>query len=492
MADKTADQLELESKGYYKLSLVKQIGYGAGDMAQNFIYQNVSGFINYYYSDVYKIGQDPAKSATLSATLMLVVRIIDVIWDPIVGAFVDKSHPKFGKYRSWLLYAGLPLCIIAILCYWNGFQNSAKWLNIGYAFVTYTLLQMCYTLTNVPYGALNASLTRDPNEIDKLTTTRMAMANIAGLFVWTGFPIVIALLAKEHVDWNVVLFNFIGAIPGIFLMPLVPSIRKAIGKKNVFYLFGAIGIVGYLSLYFINRFNLTIKKGDSNDVVMLIANFIKSTGLSVTTGYMWAIVPEVITYAEYTTGRRIAGIVNALTGIFFKAGFALGGALPGWIAGGICGYNPEKSTGGGSYSTNANAWFLAMIIYGVVGLVLLLFCFVESKEKVVMDEKETKNVKFTDLFVEFARNGPLRIIALYFITAFCCMNVHNTAVGWFFKLDGQTALAKEGVRWCIAVIPAILMGLMIVIMFFYSLTDDKMEEINKEIELRARKNEEVA
>jgi len=488
MADKTADQLELESKGFYKLSLVKQIGYGAGDMAQNFIYQNVSGFINYYYSDVYRIGQDPEKSAPLSGTLMLVVRIIDVIWDPIVGAFVDKSHPRYGKYRSWLLYAGLPLCLIAILCYWNGFQNSARWLNIGYAFVTYTLLQMCYTLTNVPYGALNASLTRDPIEIDKLTTTRMAMANIAGLFVWTGFPIVIALLAREKVDWNVVFFNFIGAIPGIFLMPLVPAIRRAIGKKNVFYLFGAIGIVGYLSLYFINRFNLTIKKGDGNDIVLLIANFVKSTGLSVTTGYMWAIVPEVITYAEYTTGRRIAGIVNALTGIFFKAGFALGGALPGWIAGGICGYNPEKSSGG-SYSTNARAWFLAMIIYGVVGLGLLLFCFVESKEKVVMDEKETKNVKFTDLFVEFARNGPLRIIALYFITAFCCMNVHNTAVGWFFKLDGQTGLAKEGVRWCIAVIPAILMALMIVIMFFYSLTDDKMEEINKEIELRAKKEE---
>jgi len=489
MADKTADQLELESKGYYKLSLVKQIGYGAGDMAQNFIYQNVSGFIGYFYSDVYIIGKDPAKSATTASTLMLVVRFIDVVWDPIVGAFVDKSHPRFGKYRSWLLYAGLPLCALAILCYFNGFKDASKALNMGYAFVTYTLLQMCYTLTNVPYGALNASLTRDPLEIDKLTTTRMAMANIAGLFVWTGFPIVIGKFAGDPIPWGAVLFNFIGAIPGIFLMPLVPAIRRAIGKKNVFYVFGLIGIVGYLSLYFINRFDLTIKKGDDKDVVMLIANFVKSTGLSVTTGYMWAIVPEVITYAEYTTGRRIAGIVNALTGIFFKAGFALGGAIPGWVAGGICGYNPENSTGGGSYTTKAGAWFSAMIIYGAVGLALLIFCFIESKEKVVMDEKETKNVKFTDLFVEFARNGPLRIIAFYFITAFCCMNVHNTAVGWFFKLNGQTALAKEGVRWCIAVIPAILMALMIVIMYFYSLTDDKMEEINKEIELRARKEE---
>ena len=46
---------------------------------------------------------------------------------------------------------------------------------------------------------------------------------------------------------------------------------------------------------------------------------------------MWALVPEVVSYGEYTSGRRIAGIVNALTGIFFKAGMALGGVVPGLV-----------------------------------------------------------------------------------------------------------------------------------------------------------------
>ena len=46
---------------------------------------------------------------------------------------------------------------------------------------------------------------------------------------------------------------------------------------------------------------------------------------------MWALVPEVISYGEYTTGKRISGIVNALTGIFFKAGMALGGVVPGLV-----------------------------------------------------------------------------------------------------------------------------------------------------------------
>ena len=51
----------------------------------------------------------------------------------------------------------------------------------------------------------------------------------------------------------------------------------------------------------------------------------------VATGYMWALVPEVVTYGEYTTGRRVAAIVNALICIFMKAGMALGGVIPGLV-----------------------------------------------------------------------------------------------------------------------------------------------------------------
>jgi Na+/melibiose symporter-like transporter len=476
-----------EAHGFYKLSWLKRIGYGAGDMAQNFIYQNVSGFISFFYTDVYIIGNNPKSAPNIQATLMFVVRIIDVIWDPIVGAFVDKHNPRWGKYRTYLVVAGFPLCILAVLCYCNMFQGS-----VIYAVITYTLLQICYTLTNVPYGALNASMTRDSDEIAILTSTRMTMANIASFFVWTCFPIVTKLLAREKIKWGIILFNFIGSLPGIIIMPFVPTIKRKIGKKNVFYLFGVIGIVGYGLLYLFSHMGLNDK--DTN-VWMLVANFIKSTGLTTCTGFMWALVPEVISYGEYTTGRRIAGIVNALTGIFFKLGFALGGALPGYIIS-WTGYDSTKEIkgedGGNSYTTNAGAWFHAMIIYGVVGFALLVFCFIVSKERVVMDEKEADNVKVSDLFVEFVRNGPLRVVALYFVTSFWCMNMHNSSVGWFYKMNGQSALAKEGIRWCVAVIPAILMVLMIVIIAFYNLTDDKMEEIEKEIERRHHKNDDLA
>jgi GPH family glycoside/pentoside/hexuronide:cation symporter len=49
-----------------------------------------------------------------------------------------------------------------------------------------------------------------------------------------------------------------------------------------------------------------------------IATFIKQWGLTSATGFMWALVPEVIAYGELKSGKRNAAIINAIMGIFFK------------------------------------------------------------------------------------------------------------------------------------------------------------------------------
>ena len=46
---------------------------------------------------------------------------------------------------------------------------------------------------------------------------------------------------------------------------------------------------------------------------------------------MWSLVPEVVSYGEWNSKKRVAGIINALMGLFFKIGLALGGIIPGYI-----------------------------------------------------------------------------------------------------------------------------------------------------------------
>ena len=130
------------------------------------------------------------------------------------------------------------------------------------------------------------------------------------------------------------IFMALGSIPAFIFMPLVPWFKCMVGKKNMFYLFLGAAIVGMAMLYFISKM-------DHPSMTMIyVAQFVKSTGVIVATGYMWALVPEVISYGEYTTGRRISGIVNALTGLFFKAGMTFGSIVgPAVLA--YVGYNSD-------------------------------------------------------------------------------------------------------------------------------------------------------
>ena len=62
-----------------------------------------------------------------------------------------------------------------------------------------------------------------------------------------------------------------------------------------------------------------------------IGRFLQQWGITAATGYMWSLVPEVVSYGEYKSKKRVAGIINAIMGLFFKIGLALGGIIPGYI-----------------------------------------------------------------------------------------------------------------------------------------------------------------
>lgn len=466
-----------QNKGFYKLSWIQRIGFGSGDLAQNLIYQTISMYLLFFYTDIFGLDAGDA------ALMFLIVRLIDVLWDPLVGTFVDKHNPSFGKYRSYLVFAGVPLTGLAIACFWNGFADGDYMTKLIYAYVTYVGMSMLYTLINVPYGALNSSLTRDTDEITILTSVRMFMANVGGLAVSAGIPILVAYMAGiAELPIEMALFMGLGSLPSFIFMPLVPAIKRKVGKKNMFYIFLSVAIIGMAMLYIISRMG----RVEDNLVLVYVAQFIKSTGVIVATGYMWALIPEVISYGEYTTGRRISGIVNALTGIFFKAGMAMGGVVPGAVLA-WTGYQAaaqEAST----LPKDPSAWFYTMLIYALVGLVLLIFCFTQCKERVVMDSSETENVKVSDLWTEFFRNKPLRVVALFFIVAFAMMSVGNAAGAYFMNnLDAQSPLAQEGIRWLVCVIPALLLLRSMWIISKYDLSDERIDEINREIEARSKK-----
>ena len=180
------------------------------------------------------------------------------------------------------------------------------------------------------------------------------------------------------------IFMGLGSAPAFIFMPLVPAIKRALGKRKMFYVFLCIAIFGMGLLYVVS----VIPALRNQMWIVYVAQFVKSTGVIVATGYMWALVPEVISYGEYTTGRRISGIVNALTGIFYKAGMALGGVVPGLILS-FVGFDKSNAACQSSFAQQGILWLVCII----PAILLLLAIFIISKYELTDEVIDKINIE---------------------------------------------------------------------------------------------------
>ena len=157
------------------LSKKEKIAYGLGDTASNIIFQTVMLFLTFFYTDIFGI------SPAVVGTLFLVVRVIDAVTDPIMGALTDATHTKYGSYRPYLLWLAIPFAVISVITFTTPALDDGN--KIIYAFVTYTLLMLVYTAINIPYSALGGVLSRNPNERVSIQSYRFVFGMLGGLLV---------------------------------------------------------------------------------------------------------------------------------------------------------------------------------------------------------------------------------------------------------------------------------------------------------------------
>jgi GPH family glycoside/pentoside/hexuronide:cation symporter len=157
------------------VSMREKIAYGLGDTASNIIFQTVMMFLLLFYTDV--MGLSPAAVGTM----FLLVRIIDAVTDPIMGNIADNTKTKWGQFRPYLLWLALPFAIISILAFTTPDISGEN--KIIYAFVTYTLLMIAYTAINIPYCALGGVITADAKERVTVQSYRFVFGMLGGVIV---------------------------------------------------------------------------------------------------------------------------------------------------------------------------------------------------------------------------------------------------------------------------------------------------------------------
>jgi glucuronide carrier protein len=157
------------------LRLPQYLGYGAGDAANNLAFSMTSMFLLLYYTDVVGI------AATTVGTLFLVVRVFDGFADLFAGRVVDHTNTRWGRFRPYLLFAAVPLLLLNIAVFSVPDLGAAG--TLGYAYATYLLFGLAYSLVNIPYGSLATAMTQDSVERSKLATFRVFGSNSAILLL---------------------------------------------------------------------------------------------------------------------------------------------------------------------------------------------------------------------------------------------------------------------------------------------------------------------
>lgn len=165
-----------------KLSRRSIVAYGAGDAANSMIISTANMFLLVYYTDVAGI------AAAAAGTLLVVARVFNAVTDIAAGRLVDRVRGKrWGKFRPFLMFGFVPLVLSAAVFHVPDVDPGLKLL---YAYCTYGLVCLAYSLVNVPYGCLVGAMTRDPRQRARLAGAR----TIGGLSTGAVLGFVIAPL----------------------------------------------------------------------------------------------------------------------------------------------------------------------------------------------------------------------------------------------------------------------------------------------------------
>ncbi len=115
--------------------------------------------------------------------ILMLARISDVITDPLIGYLSDRTNTRFGKRKPWLAGGALVMMISA----WQLFAPSGP-VDNWHLLVWSMLLWLGWTMINIPYFAWGAELSDDYDERTRITGWRQFfgyLGNVSVLFIPT-------------------------------------------------------------------------------------------------------------------------------------------------------------------------------------------------------------------------------------------------------------------------------------------------------------------
>jgi glucuronide carrier protein len=445
------------------LSWSNVIGYGLGDMANNFVFAMGALFLLNYYTDVVGI------TAAAAGTLLASVRIYNALTDVVAGRVVDRTSTRWGHCRPFLLWGGLPLLLLSVAVFSvpAGWEAGGK---LAYAYVSYGLLVTAYSFVNIPYGSLAAAMTQATRERACLGASRTLMAVFTGSFLAMVLgPLVVndeGALQQDNLTRFTLLLAMVGGVLYFLCFKYsreiverkseVPKLRDSMNtlltNRPLLILCASMLciLIGTVSKSASSIYFARYVLGDARQFFIIV-------GVTTLLGTLLAVplVPLLVSRA----GKKavfLLGLIVSSAG--YLALFFAPITSNAWI------FCSLAVAGFGNMTAGAVGWALVAdtVEYGewrtgvrIEGLSYSFFSFSRKCGQ--------------------ALGGSVPAILL-------------TTSGYIPNLAEQSDSARLGIQQAMALVPAVAFALGFVLMLFYPLTDRRFADLLREIEKRRAAN----
>ncbi|MCU1694036.1 MAG: Major facilitator superfamily 1 [Mycobacterium sp.] len=170
-----------QRSGKFALSTPERIGFGIGSLATA-TYAVVPGLVLLYY-----LTNILGVTAALAAFVVFLPKLLDLVYNPIVGRLSDSTVSRLGPRRPWMI-AGMitfPLGFVAI--FFSPFDGDAAAMWVAGALA---LTGLGFSAFVIPYSVLPAELGASPAERTSMTAWRMGFLGLAILAAGAVAPMV--------------------------------------------------------------------------------------------------------------------------------------------------------------------------------------------------------------------------------------------------------------------------------------------------------------
>jgi len=115
------------------------------------------------------------------------VLVFDMITDPLIGYFSDRTQTRFGRRAPWMFLGVLVMSagMVGLFSVPAGLEMTG---NLTWVVAFFVLATVGFTMVAIPYGAQSGEITQDPKERSAMTGWRMAFASIGILIGGAVIP----------------------------------------------------------------------------------------------------------------------------------------------------------------------------------------------------------------------------------------------------------------------------------------------------------------